>query len=175
MKNTVNENKNKNMKFNQELIEKLRSGEIAVRNDAQCRDLDAVLYEAFKTEYILLGTNVYYFAHKNSVVGWVSSSETNLPYHSVSTFFIEQEPTKEELIAQLKEIAKKEGLKCEVVFEEVKNVEVKLISVDVTSSHYEAVDIAPNFRIINNSSPIGIKEVGEYLRNQLQNYLNENQ
>ena len=86
------------MKFNQELIEKLRNGEIAVKNDRDTETLKAVLIAAFKDgdgfnkiDSFLRESpklNIFY-AYPHWKEQWCRSDKSDgLPLHSVSDFIL---------------------------------------------------------------------------------------
>ena len=80
------------MKLNQKLIEQLRDGEIAVKNDGTLEELRQVLSEAFtrdasKTD----GLNIFYYQNYFNAKEWDFSHHTLMPSKSVKDFFVEEE------------------------------------------------------------------------------------
>lgn len=80
--------KNKSM-FNQELIQKLREGKIAVKNDGSLEQLQAVLKEAFPEDNTIPnGSRQYYAKKEGSPVEWLpDKTYPNMLSFSIENFF----------------------------------------------------------------------------------------
>ena len=85
------------MKLKQDLIEKLRNGEIAVKNDGTIEQLEAVLREAFPNDDCNdviehdWGEFDYFYKLTNESDSWYGNDITNLDSVSVKDFFKSEE------------------------------------------------------------------------------------
>lgn len=78
--------------MNEKLIEKLRNGEIAVKNDGTLGELNKVLrYAFFKHDYCT-GISSFYTGVKKD--NWIGYGEINLPSYSVKEFLTKEFPEK---------------------------------------------------------------------------------
>lgn len=76
------------MKFNQQLIEKARKGEIAILNDGSVEELRDVVKEVwpYVTDAVPSGLKQCYQKH-SFASGWEGVDNSNLPANSVRLFF----------------------------------------------------------------------------------------
>lgn len=73
--------------MNEKLIQKLRNGEIAVKNDGTKEEVIEVTKYAFpKDKFINTGNAKHYFRSESNDIEWDCSSNTALPSHSVKEF-----------------------------------------------------------------------------------------
>lgn len=82
------------MKLNQELITKLRNGEIAAENNGTLEQLREVIREAFPKNQTPMGRFRYYFLDTDYIDECDYGDLTNLPIKSISDFYQpEQRPS----------------------------------------------------------------------------------
>ena len=78
------------MGYNEELVEEVRRGRLAIKNDGTKKELKALLKYCFPIETkSILGDGTYYF--KVKFHQWTGEDSTNLPYKSVKEFYMKKE------------------------------------------------------------------------------------
>jgi hypothetical protein len=78
--------------LNKKLIQRLRDGKIAVKNDGTIEDLNEILKEAFPNTETIGIWDFYYAVEKEHY--WGCDSTTTLPIYSVKDFFTDAEQEK---------------------------------------------------------------------------------
>lgn len=76
--------------MNKRLIEKLRNGELSVKNDGALEELNRVLSEAFPNDITSSGTKILYHRDRTDHESWYFDEEVTLPVKSIKEFLIEK-------------------------------------------------------------------------------------
>ena len=151
-------------------IKDLAEGRCAVINDGALEELREVLRMAFPEDEDKPGKSEFYYRNDDFHSEWQGDMlKPNLPTQSVKDFL---KPSIQDKIEELKELAKSQGMECEVVVKERKRVKTK--SVELRMERENNYDPLIIFKAtVGSDVPFNFDAgLKDFLAKQLELYLN---
>jgi hypothetical protein len=160
-------------KFNERLIEDLRTGKVAIKNDGTIEELRDILRYAFPDDDSPIAGGVkFYFVEDWNNQKWNCSNFTDLEFNSVKDFFVGDELTKEELIEKLKGLAKKDGMEVDVVFKEKRRTLVRPYNYPSVATGENMEILTFKFQVSERDKSTNLLGAMSYLSDYLEKYFN---